>query len=203
MSSASSEVLVLASASLSRRRLLEAAGVPIEVRPVAIDEENVLSSLAAERLKPRDMADALAELKSLRGSRAAPGRLVLGADLLLDCQGKVFMKARDRSEAAEHLRELRGRTHNLWGAACLARNDAVIWRHVGRATLQMRDFSDAFLEDYLSQAGDALLSSVGAFHIEGLGAQLFSRIDGDHFTIQGLPLLPLLEALRTQGALIA
>jgi septum formation protein len=96
---------------------------------------------------------------------------------------------------------LRGKTHELWSAACLARNDAIIWRHVGRATLRMRNFSDAFLEAYLDEVGDAVTSSVGCYHVEGLGAQLFTRIDGDNFTVQGLPLLPLLEALRTQGAL--
>jgi septum formation protein len=199
----SKEVLVLASASRARRRMLEAAGVAIEVRPAAIDEESIVASLLAEGVRPRDIADALAELKTLRASRGLSGRLVLGSDLVLECQGRAFMKPSSRAEAAAQLRTLRGQTHDLWSAACLARNEAVIWRHVGRATLHMRDFSDAFLEAYLDEVGDDVTSSVGCYQIEGCGAQLFTRIDGDHFTIQGLPLLPLLEVLRTQGALIA
>lgn len=201
MTAAAREVLVLASGSATRRRMLEAAGVPIEVRPAPIDEEAALASLQAEGIKPRDIADALAELKTLRGCAKSPGRLVLGADQVLDCDGRLLMKPGNRGAAADQLRFLRGRSHNLWSAACLGRGDAVIWRHVSRATLHVRDFSEAFLDAYLDQAGDAILASVGAYHIEGLGAQLFNRVEGDHFTIQGLPLLPLLDALRTQGVL--
>jgi septum formation protein len=183
--------------------MLEAAGVTVEVRPVAVDEESIVASLAGDGVKPRDIADALAELKTLRGASGLSNRLVLGADQVLECEGRPFSKPPSRAAAAAQLRALRGKTHNLWSAACLARNDAIIWRHIGRATLSMRDFSDAFLETYLDEIGDAATSSVGAYHIEALGAQLFARVDGDHFTIQGLPLLPLLEALRTQGLLIA
>ncbi len=193
--------VVLASASAARRRMLEAAGVAIEVRPVRVDEESVIASLASDGVKPRNIADALAELKTLRGAQGFSGRLILGADQVLECDGRPFVKPTSRAGAATQLRALRGRKHDLWSAACLARNDAIIWRFVGRATLSMRDFSDDFLDSYLDEAGDAVTSSAGAYQIEGLGAQLFTRVEGDTFTVQGLPLLQVLEALRVQGAL--
>jgi septum formation protein len=189
--------LVLASASQARARLLRAAGLDIVVAPVGIDETEIKQSLAAEKASADDVATILAETKAERGAlRAAPGQLVLGADQMLSCGDVWFDKPADLDHARAQLKALRGKAHRLHCAAALARDGAVIWRHVERATLHMRDFTDAFLDEYVAAEGEALLGSVGAYRLEGPGVQLFSRIDGDHFVIQGLPLLPLLEQLR-------
>ncbi len=194
--------LVLASASPARARLLRAAGLDIAVAPVGVDEEAIKASLAQDKAGPDDVATVLAETKADRGSRRAPGTLVIGADQVLACGEAWFDKPPDMAHARAQLQALRGRTHRLHTAVALARDGSVIWRHVERATLVMRDFTDAYLDDYLAAEGEAVLGSVGAYRLEGLGAQLFSRIEGDHFTIQGLPLLPLLEQLRALNVLM-
>ncbi len=171
------------------------------VHVAAVDETTVLESLQAEGAKPREAADMLAETKALKVSAKHPGALVIGADQILTLGTMFFSKPADLGTARLQLQTLRGQTHHLTSAAVVARDGSAIWREVRDAKLTMRPFSDAFLDDYLSRAGNAVLSSVGAYQIEGLGAQLFSRIDGDHFTILGLPLLPLLDMLRTQGVL--
>jgi len=179
--------------------MLEAAGLVFEVDVPRVDEEAAKASLRAEGLKPRDQANALAELKALSVSRKRPG-LVIGADQMLAVEGDTLDKPKDAAEAREHLLRLRGRTHELLTAAVVAREGAVIWRHIDTPRLRMRAFSDAFLDDYLARAGDDVLRSVGAYQLESLGAQLFERVDGDYFSVLGLPLLPLLAFLREHGA---
>jgi septum formation protein len=190
--------LVLASGSAARRQMLEAAGLAFTVEIPRVDEEAAKASLRAERLKPRDQADALAELKALSVSRRHAG-FVVGADQMLAVEGETLDKPKDEAEARAHLLRLRGRTHELITAAVVAREGAVIWRRVDTPKLKMRAFSDAFLDDYLSRAGEKVLRSVGAYQLEGLGAQLFERVDGDYFSVLGLPLLPLLAFLREHG----
>ncbi len=193
--------LILASASVTRAAMLEAAGVEALCAPARIDEEAARAALAQEGAGARDIADALAQMKALRVSGRHPGALVLGADQVLDCEGVRFDKPRDREDARRQLRALRGKTHELLSAAVLARDGAPIWRAVGVARLRMRAFSDAWLDFYLDGMGARLLQTVGGYEIEGLGAQLFARVEGDHFTVRGLPLLDVLEALRAQGLL--
>jgi septum formation protein len=193
--------LILASASRSRAQMLKAAGVSFEIVPAHVDEEAVKQSLLAENAPPRDVADALAELKAVRISASHPGALVLGADQVLAFGSELVSKCDTLEEAATLLRRLRGKSHDLISAAVLAKDGAPIWRHVEKATLRMRAFSDEFLKDYLAAEGGGLLSGVGCYRLEGRGSQLFEKIDGDYFTILGLPLIALLTALRQQGIL--
>lgn len=190
--------LVLASASASRRCMMEAAGLTFEVDPPRADEEAAKASLRAAGLKPRDQADALAELKALSVSRRRPD-FVIGADQMLAVDGDVLDKPKDLTEARAHLERLRGKTHELITAAVVAREGTIIWRHIDTPRLQMRAFSDAFLDSYMAQAGEGVLLSVGAYQLEGLGAQLFARVEGDYFSVLGLPLLPLMAFLREHG----
>lgn len=178
--------------------MLEAAGLAFEVVLPRVDEEAAKASLRAEGLRPRDQADALAEVKALSVSRARPD-LVIGADQMLAVGDEVFDKPKDAAEARQHLLRLRGKSHELITAAVIAREGAVIWRHIDTPKLTMRAFSNVFLDDYLERAGDRVLRSVGAYQLEGLGAQLFDRIEGDYFSVLGLPLLPLLAFLRQHG----
>jgi len=193
--------LVLASGSPTRRRLLAEAGLRFEVAPAAVDEAEVKQSLAAEGASAAQAAETLAELKALAVSRSRPGSLVIGADQLLDCEGRWFDKPADHAAAAAQLRFLSGRRHSLRTAVCLLRDGTRLWHHNASATLTLRPLSEDFLEAYLDAAGAEVLGSVGAYRLEGHGAQLFSRVEGDFFTVLGLPLLPLLEILRAQGVL--
>lgn len=194
--------LILASASPARAAMLRAAGVAIEVDPARIDEDAVKASLRAEGAPARDQADTLAELKAVRISARHSGRLVLGADQVLIAGTEVFDKPSDTVEARAQLLALRGQTHRLISSAVIAENGAPVWRHVGIATLTMRPFTDSFLDRYLDEAGDLVLGSVGCYQLEGLGAQLFSRVQGDYFTVLGLPLLEVLGFLRARGILV-
>lgn len=189
--------LVLASKSDVRGKILAAAGLRFEIRPASIDERAAetqagpLDAAAVARLLARKKAESIAT--------AQPGRLVLGADQTLALGSRRFSKPANRAEAVEQLRELRGRMHELNSALALVRDGEVLFDHVESARLSMRDFSDAYLNDYLDMAGGAALASVGGYQLEGVGVHLFERVDGDYFTILGLPLLPLLAFLREKG----
>lgn len=192
--------VVLASKSAARRAVLEGAGVPFETAVAGVDEDAVKASLLAEGATARDVADALAELKAIRVSRARPD-FVVGADQTLEFEGKLYDKANTLEEARERLKALRGKPHKLHSAVVVAKDGTPIWREVVTAKLTMRDFSDAFLEDYLALEGQEAVGSVGCYRLEGPGAQLFSRIEGDYFAILGLPLLGLLDLLRQHRVL--
>ncbi|MEO5335437.1 MAG: Maf family nucleotide pyrophosphatase [Magnetospirillum sp. WYHS-4] len=191
--------LVLASASAVRATILRHAGLEFEIRPADVDEAAIKADLAERSTS--DLAARLAETKARRTAERHPGALVIGADQILDCGGRRFDKPRDRTEARRHLEFLRGRDHRLVSAVCAARDDELLWEHRAEPVLTMRSFSDEFLNAYLDRAGPDVLDSVGAYRLEGIGVQLFSRIDGDYFSILGLPLLPLLDFLRRHGVL--
>lgn len=194
--------VVLASQSASRKAILTGAGVPFEAASPGVDEEALKVGMLAKGATPREVAAALAEAKALALPRA-PDELVIGSDQTLEFEGRLYDKAADVEEARERLRMLRGRTHRLEGAVVVAKGGVPIWRDAATSILAMRDFSDAFLEDYLRHEGPASLGSVGCYRLEGPGAQLFSRIEGDYFAILGLPLLGLLDLLRREGAIPA
>jgi septum formation protein len=189
--------LVLASKSDVRGKILAAAGLRFEIRPAQIDERAV--EAAAGRRDAAAVARLLAREKAKTVAAMQPGRLVLGADQTLARGDKRFSKPANRAEAAAQLRELRGGTHELNSALTLMRNGELLFDCVDTARLTMRDFSDAFLDDYLDMAGTLSLASVGGYQIEGVGVHLFERVEGDYFTILGLPLLPLLAFLREKG----
>lgn len=190
--------LILASASSARRRMLESAGLSFEVVPSTANEEAAKATYRAGGMKPRAQAEALAELKALAISDEREG-LVIGADQMLALGDNVMDKPKDIAEARTHLQALRGKTHELLTAVVVSRGKDIIWRHMDTPRLTMRNFSDAFLDDYMLRAGENTLRSVGAYQLEGLGAQLFERVEGDYFSVLGLPLLPLLGFLREQG----
>ena len=191
--------LILASASEVRARVLKGAGVAFDIHPAHVDEEAVKDSLLAAKAPLRDVADALAELKALRVSENRPDALVLGADQVLAFEGELVNKCASLDEARTLLRRLRGRSHQLISALVLAKAGGAIWRTAETATLKMRDFSDRFLDDYLVSEGEELLKGVGCYRLESRGAQLFERVEGDYFTVLGLPLQSLLAALRQHG----
>lgn len=193
--------LILASGSSSRRTMLAAAGVEFTAVAPEIDEDELRAGMPDDTAaKGAAVAEHLAKRKAFAVSARYPDALVLGCDQVLVCEGRLFNKALDDSAAVTTLRALRGRTHELISAAVLAKGDELAWRFTDVARLEMRDFSDAFLEQYLQAELPDILGSVGCYRIEGRGAQLFTRIEGDQFTIRGLPLIPLLAALREQRA---
>lgn len=197
-------MIVLASQSASRRALLSAAGVPFEALSPGVDEEAAKEALRGDGLDGRALADALAELKALRVSRRVPGALVLGCDQTLSLDdGTMIDKAVDRADATRILKLLAGRVHHLHSAAVIALNGEAIWRHVERVRMTVRPLSDAFIADYLDREWDECRWCVGCYRIEGPGVQLFAKVEGSQFAIQGLPLLPLLDFLRVRGVLAA
>ena len=195
---------MLASQSPARRAMLTAAGVAHEAMPAHVDEDGVTAGLRAENASPDRVADALAELKAVKISRKLPGVLVLGADsVVVTADGTLIAKPETRAGAEIQLRQLAGTTHRLVSAAVIAENGVPIWRASGSVRLTMRPLSDAFITNYLDAEGEAVLGCVGCYRIEGLGAQLFTRVEGDQFTVRGLPLLAVLDFLRVRGVLPA
>lgn len=193
--------LILASASPIRASILRNAGVRFESSPVRIDEDAIRRSFVADGASPRDIADALAEFKARKAAEKAPMALTLGSDQILALKGEVFAKPNDKAEAAEHLRRLSGQTHHLYSAAVIYEEAKPVWRTVGTARLSWHSLSDADIDAYLEAAWPAVQGCVGAYQAEALGGQLFSRIDGDWFSVLGLPLLQVLSYLRMRGML--
>lgn len=193
--------LVLASASPSRAAVLRQAGLAAASEPAQVDETEVKAALQAEGAGAQDVAMTLAELKAQKVSRRRPGSIVIGADQMLECEGVWFDKPSDLVQAAEHLRFLSDKTHRLIAAVCVVHDGVRLWHHVAMASLTMRPLSEEFITAYLAAVGPAALTSVGSYQLEGLGAQLFARIEGDYFTILGLPLLPLMDFLRNHGVI--
>ena len=194
--------LILASKSKARAAVLKAAGLEFVQVGSGVDEDALKDGLRAEGATVAKQADLLAETKALKVSISHQG-IVLGCDQMLDLDGVGLDKVSTREEAAETLRRLRGKTHILQGAIVACIEGAPVWRHLAQPKLRMRNFSDAFIEDYLDRIGDAAFESVGCYQLEGLGSQLFDRIDGDYFSILGMPLLPLMGWLRDRGVLPA
>ncbi len=194
--------VVLASASTARSAILSAAGIAHRVDVSRVDEDSIKQAMLAEGAPPRDIADKLAELKGLRVSARNSDSLVLAADQVLVCNGTLFDKASNMNVLRDQLTRLRGRPHELLSAAVICEGGKPVWRHVGRAQLVMRSFSDTFLAQYLEDEGDVLLRCVGGYRLEGRGAQLFSRVQGDYFSVLGLPLLEVLGFLRAREVCI-
>jgi septum formation protein len=195
--------LVLASASASRQTLLRAAGVDFMVTPADIDEPALMRGLIAKGADGAAIAEALAREKAVQVSGLQPGDIVLAGDSVLEFGREILGKCRDLDALRALLSRLSGRTHQLISSAALARDGKVLWQHTSLARMTVRPLSGAFIDAYLAREGEKLLSSVGGYHFEGFGAQLFEKVEGDYFSILGLPLLPVLAALREQGLLEA
>ena len=192
--------MTLASGSESRRRLLTAAGIEVAAIKPNVDEDAMKAGLRTEGMSVRDQAMRLAEMKAIKISQRVPG-LVIGGDQMLSLNNEAFDKPKDLSAAADHLRKLSGKAHTLETAIVVCENGEPVWRHLARPRLTMRPLTEEFIEDYVERVGEPLLSTVGAYQLEGLGAQLFNKIEGDYFSILGLPLLPLLDYLRIRGVI--
>lgn len=190
--------VILASGSASRRALLAGAGIAATSIKPNVDEEAAKAAMRTDGLSVRDQAMQLAELKAVKVSRSKPG-LVIGGDQMLNLDGEAFDKPVDLAAAKTHLRKLSGKAHRLETAIVIAENGEPVWRHLARPKLTIRMLSNEFIDGYVMACGDALLSTVGAYQLEGRGAQLFTKIEGDYFSILGLPLLPLLDYLRVRN----
>ncbi|KCZ51122.1 Maf family protein [Hyphomonas pacifica] len=189
--------IILASGSQSRRAVLTAAGVEAETIKPNVDEDAAKAAFRAENMSVRDQAMKLAEMKSMKVSMRENG-LIIGCDQMLSLENEAFDKPVDLEGARDHLRKLSGKTHTLETGIVISENGEPVWRYLARPKLTMRVLSEDFIEDYVEKVGAPLLSTVGAYQLEGLGAQLFTRIEGDYFSILGLPLLPLLDYLRVR-----
>jgi septum formation protein len=197
--------VILASGSAIRRQLLASAGVLFSVEAAAVDEGEIRAQLLGESdcVEASDLAGILARAKAEAVSHLRPEQIVIGADQVLALGARLFEKPASLAEARDTLDRLRGRTHTLHSAVTIAERGQVVWGDVQVATLTMRRFSDAFLDQYIARAGERICSSVGAYELEGMGLQLFEAIEGDYFTILGLPMLPLLAQLRRRGVVVA
>lgn len=191
--------LILASASPARQGLLSAAGIEFTSVPARIDEDSIRLSLRAESARPRDVADTLAEYKALRVAEKFPDALVIGCDQVLDFKGEVLSKPESLAEAADQLRMLRGERHKLLSAVVIYDDAKPVWRFIGEVRLLMRDISDSYLDHYLERNWPDIAESVGGYKLEKEGSRLFTRVDGDYFTVLGLPLLELSAYLVTRG----
>jgi len=193
--------VILASGSEIRANLLKNAGVSFDVKVARIDEASIIASLKQEEAKPHDVVDMLAELKAARVAAKNPESLVIGCDQILVCDKQIYEKVDTLDAAREKLLSLRGKAHQLMSAVVIFEDGKPVWRQIGRAQLIMREFSDDFLDGYLDRNGTDILRSVGCYKLEEEGAQLFTRIQGDYFTILGIPLLDVLGFLRTREVL--
>ncbi|SLN33268.1 Maf-like protein YceF [Roseovarius gaetbuli] len=191
--------LILASTSDIRQTLLRNAGLDFDVVAARVDEETVRSSMLAEDASPRDITDALAELKATKVSAKRPDALVIGCDQVLNLQGRLLSKPATPQEARAQLGDMRGKRHDLLSAAVICEGGKAIWRHVGVVRMTMRSFSDAYLDGYIERNWESIRHSVGAYKLEEEGVRLFSRVEGDYFTVLGLPLLDLLSYLTLRG----
>ena len=194
--------IILASGSASRRALLAGAGVDAKSVKPNVDEDAAKAGMRAEGISVRDQAMQLAELKAIKVSRSMPG-LVIGGDQMLNLDGEAFDKPADLNAARQHLEKLSGKSHRLETAIIIAENGTPVWRHLARPKLTVRTLTTEFIDAYLSTCGEKLLSTVGAYQLEDRGSQIFTDIEGDYFSILGLPLLPLLDYLRVRGVLLS
>ncbi|MEC7259341.1 MAG: Maf family protein [Pseudomonadota bacterium] len=191
--------IVLASGSETRATMMRNAGLIFEIERPRVDEEAAKSALLAEQARPRDIADALAEMKARKVSARYPGAMVIGSDQVLDFQGQMLSKPESAGHAVEQLSAMRGQRHSLYSAAVIVQDGTPIWRHVGHVRLMMRDLSDAYLSAYVARNWDDIRHSVGAYQLEREGIRLFTAIDGDYFTVLGMPLLQVLNFLALRG----
>ncbi len=191
--------LIHASASAIRQTLLAGTGLRFDTRPARVDEAALRDSMLAEAASPRDVADGLAELKALKVSQRFPAAIVIGCDQVLSLDGRILSKPHDLAEAREKLLAMRGKQHELLSAAVVCEGGKPVWRHVGVVRMTMRPFSDAWIDGYLDRNWDSVRHAVGVYKLEEEGVRLFSRIEGDYFTVLGLPLLDLLSYLTLRG----
>lgn len=191
--------IILASASSIRRTLFENAGVPVQTDVARIDEQSIKASLLAEGAKPRDVADTLAEMKARKIASKNPQALVIGCDQVLDFEGTLLSKPRSQDEAIEQLSKMRGKTHKLLSAAVIYEDNKPVWRSVGQVRIHFGQSSDTYLADYVARNWDSIQNSVGAYKLEEEGARLIARIEGDYFTVLGLPLLDILSYFSLRG----
>ncbi len=197
----SNNSLILASASAIRAELLRNAGLACEIQPSGVDEDKIKASAGLREAGAARLADTLAELKAIDVSKQRPDAMVIGADQVLECGGRIYDKPADLTGARATLQALRGRQHRLHTAVVVAHRGETLWREISTSKLTMRDYSDGYLDNYLAAVGAAVIASAGAYQLENLGIQLFSKIEGDYFAILGLPLLPLIGFLRLHGLL--